>query len=94
MEGEVGVVAVKMESDFLREGSKKDGDEVGLLEDGGSVKGVRGCERGGKSTREVNDGRGGIIVWCEEGVGNEICVGSRALWGGESSIAGEDLKAM
>ena len=32
MEGDVGVVAVKMENDFLRVGSENEGDEVGLRE--------------------------------------------------------------
>ena len=30
MEGELGVEAVKMERDFLSEGSEKEGEEVGL----------------------------------------------------------------
>ena len=93
MEGEFGVVAVKIESDILREGSEKDRDEVRLLEDGGNIKGVRGCERGGKSTREVNDGKF-ISVVCEEGDGKVICVRVGALWGGGLSENREDLQAM
>ena len=42
VEGEVGVVAVKMEREFLREGSEKEGEEVGLIGEGGSD----GDERG------------------------------------------------
>ena len=36
VEGEVGVVTVKMDRDFLREGSEKEGEEVGLIGDGRS----------------------------------------------------------
>ena len=91
MEGDVGVVAVKMDNDFLREESEKEGDVVGLLEDGVTNGGVLGCESGGKSTREVKDGRVGGVVWCEEGVGSETRVCSGAVRGGEPAVAGEDL---
>ena len=36
VEGEVGVVAVKIERECLSEGSEKDGDEVGLIGEGES----------------------------------------------------------
>ena len=78
MEGDVGVVAVKMDKAFLRVGSEKEGDEVGLQEDGVKVGGVLGCESGGKSTREVNDGRACALMWCEEGKGSVISVWSGA----------------
>ena len=56
---------MKMDNDFLRVGSEKGGNEVGLQEDGVKVSGVLGCESGGKSTREVNDGRACALMCYE-----------------------------
>ena len=44
----------------------KDGEEVGLMEEGGSDGGIRGCGRGGKSISKDNDGKGKSVV-CEAG---------------------------
>ena len=52
----VGVVAEKMDSDFWREGSEKEGEVAGLQGDEGITRGVLGFVRGGKSTRDINDG--------------------------------------
>ena len=70
VEGEVGVVAENMDSDFWREGSKKDGDEARLRGEVTTAGGVFKFVRGGKSTRDINDGN----VWDREG---EECVGGK-----------------
>ena len=44
---------------------------VGLLEDGVKTSGVLGLVSGGKSTREVKEGRVGAMVGCMEGGGSE-----------------------
>ena len=81
-----------MESDFFREGSVKDGEEVGLLEEGGSDGGVRGCGRGGKSTSEDNDGKGKSVV-CEAKEGKELCIIAIVFWGGGLSKSSGDSQA-
>ena len=52
------MVAVKMERDCLRDGSEKEGEEVGLTGEGGSDVDERECIKGGNSIREDKDGRG------------------------------------
>ena len=60
VEGEIGVDAVKMERECLREGSEKEGVPVGLI---GCV-GGGGCwppaDNGGKSVSEDSKGTAGI----------------------------------
>ena len=46
VEGDEGVVAVKMDKDFLRVGSEKEGDAVGLREGEVWTKGDLRCGRG------------------------------------------------
>ena len=62
VEGEVGVVAEKIVNDFCREGSKKEGEEIGLPRERGSEEGGVMEVRDGKSTREV---RGGTTIISE-----------------------------
>ena len=67
MEGEEGVEAVNTSRDFFREGSEKDGEVVGLCEEGARLGGGSTGKRGGKSSEEskINPefkgwGRGGV----------------------------------
>ena len=56
VEGEVGVVAEKIDSDFWRVGSEKEGEVVGLQGEVGITGGVLGLVRGGKSIGDVKVG--------------------------------------
>ena len=58
VEGEVGVVAVKIERDCLSEGSEKDGEVVGLIEEGERGGTVTRVSNGGNSTSEDSKGTG------------------------------------
>ena len=58
VEGEVGVVAVKMERECLREGSEKEGKVVGLIGEGGCEGDIPWVIKGGNSTSEDNEGTG------------------------------------
>ena len=58
MEGEVGVVAVKIERECLREGSEKEGEEVGLIGRGADGEEGPRVIKGGNSTSEEREGEG------------------------------------
>ena len=56
VEGEEWVVVEKIDSDFWRVGSEKEGEVVGLQGEVGITGGVLGFVRGGKSIRDVKVG--------------------------------------
>ena len=69
----MGVAAVKIESECLREGSENDGVPVGLLGGSGGGEGLTAAASGGKSIREesvgtTGEGKEGDRASSEEGI--------------------------
>ena len=58
---------MKMDKDFLSEGSEKEGDVVGLREGEERVRGDQGRVSGGKSSNEASNGSVCSLMDCGEG---------------------------
>ena len=90
VEGEEGVEAEKIDRDFWRVGSEKEGEEVGLRGEDGRAGGVVEVGRGGKSTREEKEGTVGEGIGFGMGGGGKPSKGACAQTkGGEEGLAGE-----